>query len=145
MKVTFVSNLYISSKVMALMIAALIFLQLPAQAASLWNDTSAGANLYGDKRAHNVGDIITIIISETSTAARTGSANNAKSSSANVNAGTGIFSGITSASAGNSDSFKAQGTITNSNIVTGRLTVAITEVKPNGNLVVRHAVDKAKQ
>lgn len=136
-KVTFMSNLNIKTFLVITISLFLFGASLPPVfAASLWTDAGPGASLYSDRRAHTIGDIITIIISEASTASRTGSANNSKTTNVAMNAGTGIFSPITSASAGNSDSFKASGAITNANTVTGRLTVTVTEIKPNGNLII---------
>lgn len=108
----------------------------PASAMSLWSDSGTGTNLYGDYKARAVGDTLTIIISETSSANRAGNAANSKSSSLNMNAGTGIFHGIASATAGNSDSFQAKGSIANSNTVTARISAQVIDVKPNGDLVI---------
>lgn len=134
------SNINVKSRSLLALVFALLLLAQPlagvAAAASLWTDTGPGASLYSDRRAHAVGDILTIIISESSSATRTGSANNSKSTDMSINAGTGIFSGIASASAGNSDSFESSGSITNANTVKGRITVAVNEIKPNGNLVI---------
>lgn len=105
-------------------------------AESLWVDNGPGANLYSDHKARAVGDTITIVIRENTSAKRVGSSANTKSSSTSMNAGVGIFSGITAASAGNSDKFSAAGSITNSNVVTARMTAQVTEVKPNGSLVI---------
>lgn len=105
-------------------------------AMSLWTDTGAAANLFSDHKAHAVGDTITIIISENSSANRVGNASNAKTSSTSMDAGTGIFHGIASASAGNSDSFTAKGSLANTNSVTARMTAQVLEVKPNGDLVI---------
>jgi flagellar L-ring protein precursor FlgH len=105
-------------------------------AMSLWSDTGASSSLYSDYRARAVGDTLTIIISESSSANRIGNAANSKSTSLNMNAGTGIFHGIASATAGNSDSFQAKGSIANTNNVTARMTAQVLEVKPNGDLIV---------
>ncbi|SFL62436.1 flagellar basal body L-ring protein FlgH [Pelosinus propionicus] len=105
-------------------------------AMSLWSDTGASSSLYSDYRARAVGDTLTIIISESSSANRVGNAANSKSTSLNMNAGTGIFHGIASATAGNSDSFQAKGSIANTNNVTARMTAQVLEVKPNGDLII---------
>lgn len=105
-----------------------------AGAVSLWSDDGFG--LYGDRKARNVGDIITIIISESSSATRANSASNSKSGSNDLAAGTGIFHFLAAASASQSDSFQANGNLSNTNSVTGRVTVQVVEVKPNGNMVV---------
>lgn len=102
-------------------------------AESLWADT---AGLYGDFKARNVGDVLTIIISETSSAARTGSATNSKDASFDIGAGTGLVDFIKAQAGNGSDSFSAKGSLTNTNKVSGRITVQVTSVKPNGNLVI---------
>lgn len=94
-------------------------------------------SMFADRKARAVGDTLTILISETSSATRANSANNSKSGDTNVSAGTGLFKFVTAATnASGSDNFKAQGGITNSNKVSGRITVQVIEVKPNGNMVV---------
>lgn len=115
----------------------LVLTPLPsASAMSLWSDAGSTINMYGDRKAHAVGDTITVIISENSSANRVGKADNSKSSATNMNAGVGIFSGIANASAGNSDSFQAKGSIANTNNVNARITAQVLEVKPNGNLII---------
>lgn len=106
------------------------------QADSLWVDSSSAANLFTDHRAHAVGDVITILISEASSASRTGDASNQKQSKVSVDAGAGLFTFVEPVSAGNSDSFKSSGSINNKNNVSGRITVKVTEVQPNGQLVI---------
>jgi len=105
-------------------------------AQSLWTDSGVGANLFGDHRAHAVGDAITIVISENSSANRTGAAANAKTTSTSMDAGVGIFHGIAAASAANAYKFAATGSLVNSNVISGRMTAQVTEVKPNGDLVI---------
>lgn len=115
----------------------------PVAAESLWNDSSPAANMYSDRKARAVGDIVTILISESSTATRTGKTSNTKSASANMSASTGIFSQLfrlfhfdQSASAKNADSVATNGTVSNTNVVTAKMTAQVVEVKPNGNLVI---------
>ena len=115
----------------------LALLAMPvASAESLWTETGASASLFSDHKARFVGDIITIIISENSSANRTGTAANTKTTATSMNAGVGIFSGITAASAGNTDKFSAAGSLANSNNISARMTAQVTEVKPNGDLVI---------
>ena len=104
-----------------------------AGAESLWSDS---AGLYSEFKARSVGDVLTIIISETSSAARTGAASNSKDASYNIGAGTGLSTFLNPQLGSGSDKFSAQGSVTNTNKVSGRITVQVTEVKPNGNLVV---------
>lgn len=108
-----------------------------AKADSLWADNAPTANLFSDHRAHNVGDVITIIISESSSAKRAGNASNSKSASSNVEDGTGLLTFINALSGSSSDKFSADGSLSNTNKVTGRITVKVVEVQPNGQLMIK--------
>lgn len=129
------SNLYIKAAILSLLLSLglLIPLQPPVEAASLWSDQGG---MFGDRKARAVGDSLTIIINESSTATRTGNSANAKSGSTSMTAGTGLLTFIDNAGTSASDSFKSSGNITNTNQVTGRITVQVTAIKPNGNLAV---------
>jgi len=105
-----------------------------ASATSLWSESSMG--IFADRKAGAVGDSLTIIISESSSASRTASGSNSKSGSNTLAAGTGIFGFLAAATASGSDSFKSSGSLTNTNAVSGTITVQVIEVKPNGNMVV---------
>ena len=128
------SNLYIKAIIMTLVVAMGLLIPLqPAQATSLWSDQ---ASMFGDRKARAVGDSLTIIINESTSASRSGNSSNSKSGSTTMNAGTGLLTFVDDASTSSSDSFKSEGKITNTNKVTGRITVQVTAVKPNGNMVV---------
>ncbi len=105
-----------------------------AGAVSLWGDGSR--SIFTDHKASQIGDILTILISESATTSTTKSSSNSKSGSQNLNAGTGIFGFLASATASGSDEFKADGNATNTNRATGTVTVTVVEVMPNGNFVV---------
>jgi len=114
----------------------LIVMAMPSVSAmSLWTDAGT-FSMYSDRKAHAVGDTLTIIISESSSANRAGTATNSKTSTTELNAGVGIFSLLTNASGGSADSFKANGAIVNSNNVNARMTAQVLEVKPNGSLMI---------
>ncbi len=108
----------------------------PILAQSLWSDQSPAANIYADHKARAVGDIITIVISETSSAVRAGKTNNSKSADVQASAGSGIFKWISSASAGSSDKVNTSGSVSNTNVVKARMTAQVVAVKPNGNLLI---------
>ena len=108
----------------------------PAAAAqSLWGGGYT-QNIFADRKAHDVGDILTIIISESTTTSAAKSSSNSKSGNVNLNAGVGLFTFLEAASAGGSDSFKATGAASDTNKVSGTVTVTVTEVEPNGNMVL---------
>ena len=124
------------SKLLGCSILWLVLSASQAFASSLWSDTAQTSVLFGDQRARAVGDILTVVVNESSTASRTGSSSNSKSAANNVDKGTGLLGFIPDSSLAQDDSFKAQGSINNTNKVTARLTVKVIEVKPNGNLVI---------
>ena len=126
-------------KIACLTIAAVLAVNMagmiPAHtsARSLWQDNRG---LFSDRRASQVGDILTILISESSKTSQTLSNTNSKSGKQTLNAGTGIFGFLAAATASGSDSFQANGSANNTNTASGNVTVTVVEVKENGNLVV---------
>ena len=124
------------SKLLGLTIVCLMLTTGQVMASSLWSDGAQTSVLFGDQRARAVGDILTVVVNESSTASRSGSSSNSKSAANNMGQGTGLMSFIPETGLSQDDSFKAQGTINNTNKVTARLTVKVIEVKPNGNLVI---------
>lgn len=104
------------------------------EARSLWADSEWG--MFADKKARDVGDILTIVISESTTQTATKSRSNSKEANVNLNAGVGIFHFLEAASAGGSDSFTANGTAVDTNRYSGQITVTVVEVLPNDNMIV---------
>ena len=107
-------------------------------AESLWNNPNGHPtkNLFADHRAAGIGDIVTIVISETTTTSATRSSANEKSGSVKLGAGLGIFDFLQAASASGSDKFSAKGSASSSNRVAGNVTVTVVDVMPNGNFVL---------
>lgn len=129
------------------LLAALVLL-LPsvAQSQSIWPD-SGSQSIFADKRSLNVGDILTISVSETSTANKNNTtATERKSSlSAAITAflypagATGLLtkSGQLPAMAYNSDAVhNGSGAISDSETIVAQIAVRIIDVLPNGNLVI---------
>jgi len=104
------------------------------EARSLWSDR--GWNMFADKKARNVGDILTIVINETTTQTASKSRSNSKEGSVNIGAGTGIFSFLKAVSASGSDDWSASGSATDTNRFSGQITVTVVEVLPNDNMVI---------
>ncbi|MBR6343925.1 MAG: flagellar basal body L-ring protein FlgH [Selenomonadaceae bacterium] len=111
---------------------------LMAGAQSLWADNNNNNqwSLYSDYKARGVGDILTIIISESTRTTTNKSMSNSKEGSTTLGAGTGIFSFLKAAGASQEDEFTANGAASAVNSVSGRITVTVVEVAPNGNFVV---------
>jgi len=107
---------------------------------SIFNPGTAGHPLFEDQRPRNVGDILTIVISENINATKQSGAN------ANRNGSTGVaiakanfLSGLLNKAnldASGQNQFQATGGANASNTFNGVITVTVTNVLPNGNLVV---------
>jgi flagellar L-ring protein precursor FlgH len=93
---------------------------------------------FEDPRAHRVGDIITIRLQEAFNATKTASTATKKDDSSVLTApvfgGKVPINGDTSLSA--KRAFTGQGTSSQQNALTGSITAVVTEVLPNGNLLI---------
>ena len=116
-----------------------------AAAASLWVDNTSASSVFGDRKARAVGDIITIVVSESSTITRSGTATNSKTATTEATKPNGDYGPLLNwtkgflpdyKEGGTTDSFKTSGTLNNSNTIKARITVQVTEVRPNGNLAI---------
>ena len=108
-----------------------------AEAKSLWSEDGAyNRGVFADRKAHGVGDIVTIVITESTTLSTAKNTSNTKEGSTSLQAGVGIFDFLKAASAGGSDSFSAKGSATATNRAIANVTVTVTEVFPNGNMVL---------
>lgn len=122
--------------------ALLLASAFPASAQSLWanGDGHNGVDYFSDTKARNVGDILTIIISETATTSATRSGSNSKSGNVSVGVGLGVFDFLNAlrlpASMSGSDSWKADGAASSTNRANGRVSVTVVDVEPNGNMII---------
>jgi flagellar L-ring protein FlgH len=107
---------------------------------SIYNPGYAGRPLFEDQRPRNIGDIITIVIAENINATKSSGANSNRSGSTAVAVPTaGFLSGLfakTNLSANGSNVFAGTGGANASNTFNGTITVTVTGVQANGNLVV---------
>jgi flagellar L-ring protein FlgH len=100
--------------------------------------------LFADLKARRIGDILTIKLNE-STAASKNAVTKTTKATAVANTGPTIFGKtittkgvpILNTSMNGSDSFDGEGASTQSNSLAGSLTVTVTDVQANGNLVVQ--------
>ncbi|TQV84867.1 flagellar basal body L-ring protein FlgH [Aliikangiella coralliicola] len=112
---------------------------------AIFNPASAQM-LFQDKKAHRIGDIITIVLSERTNATKTADTELGKDTTlsmgaptllgnANVNVGGGTSNlGVSYTGA---NSFKAETDSEQSNQLQGTITVTIHQVYPNGNLAIK--------
>ena len=108
---------------------------------AIYNAGYAGRPLFEDQRPRNVGDILTIVISENVNATKSSAANTNRAGNGSFAVPTtpGIFGGLfnnTNLSATGANKFTAAGGASAANTFSGTLTVTVTEVMSNGNLMV---------
>lgn len=108
---------------------------------SLWSPDGYLIDTATDYKARSVHDVLTIAVAVQTTAAQTGSVNNARAFATN-SAITGLFGGISTANtnpllaANSSNSLKGQGQTSSNTTFSTSLTAEVIAVFPNGNLVV---------
>ena len=109
---------------------------------SLWSASGSQSNLFRDLKAHNIDDVVTILVSESTQALSSADASNSRSTS--VSAGFDNLFGLEKSIAelptmvsGQSDSsFEGQGSTSRQTMLTANLTARVVDVLPNGYLVV---------
>jgi len=121
-----------------------IVVQAAAPAAGAIYAAGPGLNLYGDRRARDVGDLLTITLVENTMATTT--ASTAISKKSDIDVGTPTLFGapvtlggkdILGASASSERDFAGKGNSAQSNRLQGSVTVTVIQRLPNGNLVVQ--------
>lgn len=112
----------------------------PQPTGSIYNPGYAGRPLFEDQRPRNVGDILTIIIAENINATKSSSASAGRNGSTKTSVPTAAFLGglfnKVDLDASGANAFKGTGGANASNTFNGTITVTVTNVLPNGNLVV---------
>lgn len=111
---------------------------------SLYQD-SYGLTLFGDRKAHFIGDIITITLSENTVSKKSSNVNVKKDNTTVFNSGAGTLLGTDPSLKGlnfgtnvaQNRKFGGAAGADQSNSLTGNITVTVAEIMPNGNLVVR--------
>ncbi len=100
-------------------------------------------DLYSDGRAHRVGDIITVVLTERTQSSKSASTTVDKTNEMSIGAPNvlgrdlTVFGNPLSASASSDSAFDGEGTSDMSNSLNGNITVTVHQVLPNGNLLVR--------
>ena len=101
-------------------------------------------NMFEDSRARGVGDLITVVLQESTQAQKSASTSTKKDNTIDIGTPT-IFgqqvthngNSILSASASTATDFSGDGASSQSNSLSGNITVFVSNVLPNGNLVIR--------
>jgi len=100
------------------------------------------AALFEDRRPRNVGDILTILVSENVNASKSSAASTSRSGSASTVLGlipqllSGLLSSAQDAKASGKNDLSAKGGANATNTFNSTITVTVVEVLPNGNLLV---------
>src|SRR4051812_42431331 len=114
-----------------------------ARAGSLWNDAGNDRSMYADHKAARTGDIITIVVSE-SVAAQSSQSTKSNRDSSIADAvqsflypSTGLHKGaLPSIQLGGKAAYNGGGDISNNQSLASRAAALVTDVLPNGNLVI---------
>ncbi len=110
----------------------------PTPTGSLWTSTSRGIS--EDTRARKVGDTVTIIVSETTTATSSAATKTSRADSAAFGGMTGGFKTLNSIlqpfGATNSASTSGSGQTSRSGSLSTQLSARVKEILPNGNLLI---------
>ena len=117
-------------------------------AQSLWSDQNS-RSLFADKRAEKIGDILTVLVQETSSASKKNSTSTSKNNSQDASVSTFLYGAGTGTAAllsrggqmpalkyNNKNTFDGGGSIDNSQNLVASVAVKVIDVLPNGNLVI---------
>jgi len=107
---------------------------------SLW--ASGNNQFFADPKARHVGDMVTVLVSESASAVRTLGTDKSRKSSRST--GVNAFLGASAAQLAkgsvdlsNNNTFSGSGDTSNSDTLTATVTAVVTKVYPNGNMEIR--------
>ncbi|NLL36029.1 MAG: flagellar basal body L-ring protein FlgH [Fretibacterium sp.] len=109
-----------------------------AEAASLWDDRT---NWIADVRPSRVGDIVTVLVNESSNAKDEATMDLSKSSNANVSDGLGILKFIRALGLTSQADSKGDSSVERKHSTRTTLACLVTDILPNGNLVIEGTRD----
>jgi flagellar L-ring protein precursor FlgH len=113
------------------------------QPGSVWTPTAMFSDLSSDLRARRVGDIVTILVREKASAVSSGTVKTQRNSSlqASISAAGGITRPtgplVNLAKAGTTSALDGQGATTRDTTLTASISTVVTQVLPNGSLVIQ--------
>ena len=123
--------------------AAGLLLALPVWAGSLWSAAGSDRSMFADHKAARSGDILTIIVSESVAAQSSQSTKSSRDSSiadavqSFLYPGLGTHKGaLPNLSLGGKAAYDGGGDISNNQSLASRAAALVTDVLPNGNLVI---------
>ena len=124
-----------------------VLLAASVRAGSLWPSTGHGsASMYSDRKAAAAGDILTVVVAESAVSQNSQTKKSERDSSLNDALTSFFYPGMAahggsmpSLSATGKSSYSGGGQISNSQSLTARAAVLVSDVLPNGNLVIEGA------
>jgi len=121
-----------------------IISQPPPQTEGAIYQTGYGMSLFSDVSAKRVGDLITVILEENTNARKSASTSTSKDSTLELPTPTllgglvpGAAKSLLNTDVESKNSFNGSGNSSQSNSLSGRVTVTVAEVLPNGYLIVQ--------
>ena len=120
----------------------LILLSMPADARSLWNDSS---NLVADQRPRNVGDIVTVVVDEKTKTKDQGKTDVSKTNNSSIADGLGILDFIKAFGFSSKTNMKGDGSTERTHSARTQITCLVTDTLPNGNLIIEGTRDVTTQ
>lgn len=110
---------------------------------SIYNSATS-INLYGDGRAHRIGDILTVMLEESTSSQKSASTDIEKSGTTSLQQATAFGQPVTAFGKpvsfdlpSSNTEFEGEGSSDMSNNLSGNITVTVHEVMPNGVLLVK--------
>lgn len=132
-----------ASRFLGLAAAIVSLASVAVRADSIWPAGRAVNNMYGDHRANASGDILTIVVAESVAAQNSQSKKENRESSLEDAVSKFIYTGLAvhkgelpSLSATGKSTYAGGGDISNTQSLSSRAAVLVTDVLPNGNLVI---------
>jgi len=114
-------------------------------AESLWTDQGSAARMFSDRKAVDVGDIVTVVIQETASISSSSETSTDKSSSTNDQLGKLLYSTsdflkrdgeLPGLDWSSSSTFSGGGSISGQRSASTQLSAMVTDKQPNGNLII---------
>jgi flagellar L-ring protein FlgH len=122
-----------------LLSAAILNLPLPCRADSLY-DPGKSRSMFADRKAHAVGDVITVVITESTVATQDASSTDQRSLDARAGGGHGglfgLLNKVPKATLSGSTDHKGSGTTARSSKLISTITCTVVALTPSGQLVI---------
>lgn len=106
----------------------------PASADSLWDD---GGNLFVDRKASGIGDIVMVRVVESVDDSDEGKVKSSKTTAENVDTGFGILNFIRGFGFGSSSGMNSNTKVERTKDLKTTVSCLVTDIMPNGNLVIQ--------